>query len=959
MGNEKNQGKKNNSEKKQNVESAKEPNKWSATICLPVTEFPMRAQLPEKEPRILDYWETNAVFSNILKSRKVSNAPSFVLHDGPPYANGNFHVGHALNKILKDIINKYYLVKGYYAPYVPGWDCHGLPIELAVVKKLANRKKDEEKDPRKVREACRKYAAEFMEIQSRDQSRFGVFWDNSEMVSSGDKTRSAGDALNEKHYFTMSADYEAGILEAFRDLFRAGYIYKGEKPVYWDTIARTAMAEAEVEYEEHTSPSVYVAFPVINGREIFSGKKITPESIVIWTTTPWTLPANLALCFHPEFPYAVYATDRGNLVIAEGLEESFFQTTGLSFRAKEKIGKPDIEKIKAMHPFIDRESKIVFGNHVTLEAGTGIVHTAPGHGIDDYRVGLEYDLPPYSPVDHRGKYTADFALMKDVYVFDANEKIVDLLKEKNLLLFHSFITHSYPHSWRSHSPLIFRATPQWFLKVEGLRSLALEKIREVEWVPAWGQKRFESMVENRPDWCLSRQRSWGVPIPAFMCRQCGKTHMNEETLEYVIQLVKDKGIEIWFEKEARELMPALATCSGCGSSDFEKENDILDVWFDSGVSWYAVLKKNPDLKFPADIYLEGSDQHRGWFQSSLWPSLALEKIAPYKKVITHGYVLDDKGRAMSKSLGNVISPVTDIIPKYGADILRLWVSSEDYRTDNSIGFDMMERLSDSYRKIRNTFRYMLGNFSDGKITPHLNHSQIKEEIDLWVLHELATLGEKINKAYENHEFHQVYQRILGFCTTTLSNTYFDIIRDRLYCDSLPDIRYDNLNSADDLLLKRLSALSALKVVFENLLVWISPVLSFTAEEIQRLYNPEKSVFELTWPDISIWKNDSVEKKYAPLWDLKDRVNTAIENARTAGIIKASLESCVCLSRADIDATGLSCDELSFLLVVSEVEAHLKPELEIKKSAREKCARCWIYRDLNESKLCPRCAKVLR
>ncbi|MDH4262254.1 MAG: isoleucine--tRNA ligase [Spirochaetia bacterium] len=931
----------------------KEQSKWSTTICLPKTEFPMRAQLPEKEPRILEYWQKNSVFAKILKSRKAAGAPSFILHDGPPYANGNFHTGHALNKILKDIINKFNLVNGRYVPYVPGWDCHGLPIELAVIKKLVNRKKDEEKDPRKVREACRKYAAEFIEIQAKDQSRFGVSWDSSHMTSLEDKTKPAPGNF----YYTMSADYEAGILESFRDLFKAGYIYKGEKPVYWDTVARTAMAEAEVEYEEHTSPSVYVAFPVKNNVGNFSKREIHPEFVVIWTTTPWTLPANLALCFHPEFSYAVYTTERGNLVIAEGLEESFFSTTGLTFSAKEKINKDDVEKIRAAHPFIDRESKIVFGSHVTLEAGTGVVHTAPGHGVDDYRVGLEYNLPPYSPVDHRGRYTSEFPLMENTYVFDANEKIIELLKDKSLLLHHVPIIHSYPHSWRSHSPLIFRATPQWFFKVEGLRELALEKTKDVEWIPGWGQKRFESMVENRPDWCLSRQRSWGVPIPAFMCKKCGETHMTQESLDFIIQQVQENGIEVWFDREARELMPALAACSKCGGKDFEKENDILDVWFDSGVSWYTVLKKNHDLKFPADLYLEGSDQHRGWFQSSLWPALALEKTAPYKKVLTHGYVLDDKGRAMSKSLGNVISPVTDIIPKYGADILRLWVSSEDYRTDNRISFDMLDRLSDSYRKIRNTFRYMLGNLSDGKSADTLNHSQIKEEIDLWALHELASLGEKIKNAYENYEFHLVYQRILAFCTVTLSNTYFDIIRDRLYCDSRPD-----QNNDDEFSAKRLSSLSALKIIFENLLVWLSPVLSFTAEEIQQLYNPEKSVFELIWPDISNWKNENLEKKYEAAWLLKDRVNTALEEARAAGIIKASLESTVYLPENEINNTGLTLDELSFILVVSDVQELTDKKslkIEVKKSSRQKCGRCWIYRDLNEAQLCPRCAKILK
>ncbi|MDH4199752.1 MAG: isoleucine--tRNA ligase, partial [Spirochaetia bacterium] len=924
-------------------DKSEEKNPWSETICLPKTDFPMRAGLAQREPQILEYWQSNEIYKNILQSRQsLKNTHSFILHDGPPYANGNFHTGHALNKILKDIINKFHLLNGKYAPYVPGWDCHGLPIELAVIKKLVNRKKGEEKDPKKVREACRKYAAEFIEIQARDQSRFGVLWDNSDMSDLDSKTKKAP----ENYYYTMSADYEAGILEAFRDLFISGFIYKGEKPVYWDTVAQTAMAEAEVEYEDHTSPSVYVAFPVKNAAD-FSALKLNPEFVVIWTTTPWTLPANLALCFHPEFEYAVYKTDKGNLVIASGLEESFFAATGLTFSSREKISKTDIEKIHAMHPFVDRQSKIVFGDHVTLEAGTGVVHTAPGHGQDDYRVGLAYDLPPYSPVDHRGRYTQDFEPMKGEFVFDANPKIIELLKSKNLLLAHSEINHSYPHSWRSHSPLIFRATPQWFMSVDSLKKSALEKTGQVEWIPAWGQKRFESMIDNRPDWCLSRQRAWGVPIPAFYCKACGKTHMTKESLDHVIEQVKKEGIEIWFEKTSEELLLAGTKCD-CGSTEFDRENDILDVWFDSGVSWYTTLKKNSRLRFPADMYLEGSDQHRGWFQSSLWPALALEKIAPYKKVLTHGYVLDDKGRAMSKSIGNVISPVTDIIPKYGADILRLWVSSEDYRTDNRIGFDMLERLSDSYRKIRNTFRYMLGNLNDGQNTGNLNENLIQEEIDLWALHELSALGEKVTAAYENNEFHQVYHRILSFCTITLSSTYFDIIRDRLYCDNSPS--GTNSKVPDEFAKKRLSSLSAVKIIFESLLVWLAPVLSFTAEEVQRLYHPQKSIFEHLWPDIQKWKNSALEQKYAPVWELKETVNTALENARIQQTIKASLEASVVVPRSEAQKTAFGADELAFLFVVSDVQVSDELQIKILKSFRQKCARCWIYRDLNADHL---------
>jgi len=925
----------------------KEKSPWADSICLPETTFAMRAQLPVKEPTIIDYWQKNRIYKKIIDTRRAEGAPSFILHDGPPYANGNFHTGHALNKTLKDMIVKYKTLQGFYAPYVPGWDCHGLPIELAVMKKLANRKKGEDKDPQKVREACRAYAAEFITIQANDQSRFGVFWDHDHLDNLSDKSRKS----NRNFYFTMSSDYESGILSAFRDLFAKGLIYKGKKPVYWDTKAQTAMAEAEVEYENHTSPSVYVAFEVENP-DGFAGD-LKPEKVVIWTTTPWTLPANLAVCFHPEFVYNIYKTPKGNIVIAGGLEEPFFAATGLTFSEKAPVSKEVIEQLVVRHPFVDRQSKVVFGDHVTLEAGTGVVHTAPGHGLDDYRVGLEYGLEPYSPVDHRGRYTSEFAMMEGEYVFDANEKIIELLKNSGALLAREDIEHSYPHSWRSHSPLIFRATPQWFLEVEPLRKSALEKTKEVEWIPSWGQSRFESMVENRPDWCLSRQRHWGVPIPAFTCSKCQSTHMDLASLDYIIEKVDKEGIEIWFDKPASELLPSGTVCGNCGNDQFEKENDILDVWFDSGVSWYATLKKNSDLSFPADMYLEGSDQHRGWFQSSLWPALGLEGQAPYKKVLTHGYVLDEKGKAMSKSLGNVISPITDIIPKYGADILRLWVSSEDYRTDNRIGLDMMDRLADSYRKIRNTFRYILGNLQDGADAGTLGADSVTEPVDKWALHELALLGERLSAAYEKSEFHQVYHRTLAYCTVILSNTYFDIVRDRLYCDDNKTHPGKNPGSAG----KRNSTRAALKIILESLNRFIAPVLSFTAEEIHQVYAPERSVFEERWPELSAWRNDSLGEKFAPLWELKDEVNLKLEEARGKQLIKASLEAVVAIPSEKIEKTSFSGSELAFYLVVSEVKPAEGGEIIVEKSSHPKCPRCWIFQPLEPSGLCKRCDSV--
>lgn len=922
-----------------NNKPKKEKNPWSQTIALPSTSLKMKAQLPNNEPKIIDFWAEKKIYQKINSERK-DNAPRFILHDGPPYANGNFHSGHALNKILKDIIVKYHMINGHYSPYIPGWDCHGLPIELGVIKKLKNKKKkDKLQDPVAIRSECRKYATDYIKIQAKDQTRFGVFWDNTEM----DELTYENQINPETFYYTMSPAYEASILKAFSEIYKKGYIYKGEKPIHWCPHDKTALAEAEVEYEEHTSDSVYVAFPVDNAENTY---------IVIWTTTPWTLPANLGLSFHPEFEYAVYQVESKKYIIAKGLEESFFNDTQLSFSEKTTITSDQIKKLKARHPFIDRESIIMFGRHVTLEAGTGIVHTAPGHGQEDYIIGKEYGLEPYSPVDHSGRYTSEFPEMEGENVFQANEKIIDLLKEKGLLLGHNKITHSYPHCWRCHGPLIFRSTPQWFLNVEPLKEKAMSESKKVQWIPGWGQNRFESMVENRPDWCLSRQRTWGVPIPAFTCESCGEPHINNESLDHIINLVQQHGIEIWFSKPAEDLLPAGSKCEKCGGDKFHKESDILDVWFDSGVSWFAVLENYKDLTFPADMYLEGSDQHRGWFQSSLWPAVAMKEQAPYKTVLTHSYVLDEKGRAMSKSLGNGFIPVDDIIPKYGADILRLWVSSEDYRTDSRIGLSMLDQLSDAYRKIRNTFRYILGNIKDGTETQSLKDTDITEKIDLWVLHEACILEARIKSSYENHEFHSVYQHVLQFATVTLSNVYFDIIRDRLYCDINPEKEENTAYKK-----RRQSSIAALNIIAENLMVWLAPILSFTMEEIHRILYPENSIFEKTWNDLSKWKNPQIEEEFSKVLDIKEKTNIEIEKLRKEGIIGSSTEAIVHLP----EEIKQICEpeEMAFYLVVSEVYFDQKDnQIIAKKSEKQKCPRCWQFHDLTDKGLCHRCTSVV-
>ncbi|MCS6984931.1 MAG: isoleucine--tRNA ligase [Leptospiraceae bacterium] len=905
-------------------------NPFAHTIYLPETKFPMKAELARRELQILDYWRKEKIYRKLQEIRKLS--PLFVLHDGPPYANGNFHVGHALNKILKDIINKFKLLQGYRVPFIPGWDCHGLPIELAVLKKMSGEKNDAPKDPQAIRRACREYATYYIRQQAQDQSRFGVLWDDEEALALTLENQKDFSSF----YYTMSPGYEAAILKAFADLYHKGYIYKGKRPVLWCPVTATAHAEAEVEYQEKISPSIYVLFPE-NSKD--------NRYVVIWTTTPWTLPANLAVAFHPEYVYAEYETPRGNFIIAQGLEEIFFKDVELSYSAKRLMPQKEIENLKVMHPFYNRKSLVVFSEHVTLEQGTGIVHTAPGHGYEDYLVGERYGLEPYCPVDEHGFFTDDVEYFAKMNIYEANTKIVELLKQKGLLLKEAIIKHQYPHSWRSHAPLIFRATEQWFFRLEPLRDLAIKKAQETKWIPPWGENRFVSTIKNRPDWCLSRQRYWGVPIPAFQCESCGKTILTKDILDNIISLVERHGLEVWFEKKADELLPAQTSCPYCGARSFRKEEDILDVWFDSGVSWYAVLQKHPQLSYPANLYLEGSDQHRGWFQASLWPALALNGESCYKEVLTHGYVLDEKGRAMSKSLGNVVSPREDVIDKLGADVLRLWVASEDYRGDCRLGAEILSQIAESYRKIRNTFRYMLSNLRDNPLSYAGQEKKIYQDIDLWVLHELSLLEKELREYYQNYEFHLVYHRLMRFCTNTLSMQYFDIIRDRLYCEGNPE---KNLSSPS-----RESALATLAQIFLALNVMVAPILSFTAEEMAQLYQAPRSIFEQNWPDMSSWYNPDLGEKFKKIFAFKDEVNRQLEEMRKKGEIGSSLE---CEVRISPNLLGdISVEDLALYFVVSRVKRDSSiTHFVVEKSQEKKCPRCWQYQPLSEKGLCFRC-----
>ncbi|MCX8125186.1 MAG: isoleucine--tRNA ligase [Spirochaetes bacterium] len=913
---------------------------YSKTVNLPSSDFPMKANLPVREPQMLQQWEKMDIYKLIQQSREGNEL--YILHDGPPYANGHIHLGHALNKILKDIIVKHKTMSGYKAPFVPGWDCHGLPIELQVTKELGPKAKQMPKQD--IRKLCREYAQKFIDIQKEEFKRLGVFgqFDNP--------------------YLTMSVDYEATILEIFGSLFERGFITKGKKPIYWCPTCVTALAEAEVEYHDHSSPSIFVKFKVDPASVTFKGVDANNLYVVVWTTTPWTLPANLAVCFHPDFDYSAYNAGNEYYIMADGLAESFATVTGHTLGEKIPLSIDNVRSLKVYHPFIERESKVIFGDFVTLDQGTGIVHIAPGHGLEDYIVGLEYGLDVFCPVDDEGKFTDEFAPMKGVNVFDANPKIINLLKENNMLIFTSDIEHSYPHCWRCKQPLIFRATAQWFMLIDhnDMRQLALQATEDTQWIPEWGKLRFKGMVETRPDWCLSRQRSWGVPIPSFYCKKCGKNQMNAQTIFYFAKISRERTIESWYTDEIHSLIPPDFTCE-CGSDSFEKEYDILDVWFDSGVSHFAVLDSRDDHRWPADLYLEGSDQHRGWFQSSLWPALALRQRAPYDTVLTHGFVLDDQGRAMSKSLGNVIPP-DDIINKFGADILRLWVASEDYRNDVRIGYDMVQQIADSYRKIRNTFKFMIGNCADFHPSLCVDYDELSD-IDKWILHKLHVLSKQVREHYEKYEFHLVYRRILNFCAVDLSSLYFDISKDILYVE------------AKDSKLRRANQ-TVLYHVTETMLRLIAPVLAFTAEEIWQFLGKEGSVHADVYMELpNEWHNEALAKKMDVCFDIKKDVLKALEIARKEKMIGSSLEADVHIFTTSPSTKELlesMSDSKRFFQVAQVHIANQKlsgmadyenSSILVAKSDGKKCVRCWNYsHDIGthpeHPELCKRCTDIV-
>ncbi|MCX7780369.1 MAG: isoleucine--tRNA ligase [Negativicutes bacterium] len=925
---------------------------YSKTLNMMQTEFPMRANLPEREPEMLKYWHENHIYEK--KVARAKGRPKFILHDGPPYANGNIHIGTALNKILKDVIVKYKSLRGYEAPYVPGWDTHGMPIEHAAIKILGLNR--HELNPLDLRKECRDYALKYLDIQREDFKRLGVSgdWDNP--------------------YVTLKPAYEARQIDVFGEMAKKGYIYKGLKSVYWCTSCETALAEAEIEYAEKKSHSIYVKFPLVNDKgNLPVGVSQEAVYAVIWTTTPWTMPANVAIAVHPDIQYIWAEANNGEIyLLAAELATAVIKAVGLeNYRTLANFKGSDLEGMVFKHPFFDRESPVILGDHVTLEQGTGCVHTAPGHGQEDFEIGMKYGLPVINPVDHSGKFTAEAGQFQGLSVEDANVPIIKELAARTMLLGKGSIKHQYAHCWRCKSPIIYRATEQWFASVEGFREQALQAIADVQWIPAWGEDRIRNMVADRQDWCISRQRVWGVPIPIFYCGKCNEHIINDATIKAVRDLFEAEGSDAWWARSAAEILPEGFACPKCGHDTFRKETDIMDVWFDSGSSHAAVLEERPELTWPADMYLEGSDQHRGWFQSSLLTSVATRGTAPYKSVLTHGFVVDGDGRKMSKSLGNTIYP-QEVIKQYGADILRLWVASADYKADIRISNDILKQLAEVYRKIRNTFRYILGNLYDfDPNTDRINYDQLPE-IDRWALLRLEQVRSRVTKAYDDYEFHLLYHTVHNFCTVDLSSIYLDILKDRLYT-SLPKST------------ERRAAQTAMYEILTTLVTMLSPVLAFTAEEVwqhmPKTADMPESVQLAAWPEAKEhYLNEQLDSKWEKILAVRSEITKALEAARRSKVIGHSLDAAVTVYAEGEELTTLQsvAVDLATILIVSQVDVvgkltdapaeayradNMPLAVAVQPAAGEKCERCWIYSEtVGEHSvhrtLCSRCASVI-
>ncbi len=938
-------------------------NDYKETMNLPSTDFPMRGNLPTQEPKRLEKWESEKLYWKVLEKNK--DGKPFILHDGPPYANGPIHIGHSFNKILKDFVNKSHAQRGYYTPYIPGWDCHGQPIEHMVEVTLGPDKMAETSLP-ELRELCRDWATKYVDIQRDGFKRLGV------------------NADWEHPYLTYTPDYEAGNVELFRDMYLKGSIYRGRKPIHWCMNCHTALAEAEIEYGDEMSPSIFVRFKLDNVPGIFEAAGVdSPAYILIWTTTPWTLPANTAVSLAPDADYVMVHADGSYMLMAEELVDQVAEVAGwddvsivsdaqgapVRLKGKELYGLTYTAPIRQ-----DLKGIVIYGDHVTLDTGTGAVHTAPGHGQDDYLVGLEFDIPLLMPVDDDGVLTEEAGMFAGLNVNDANPKIIEWLREQGTLVAEQKIEHSYPHCWRCHEPVIFRATDQWFVSMDknSLREDALIAINdEVRWIPEWAKNRIGSMVADRPDWCISRQRSWGVPIPVFKCAKCGNTVANEQTFDAVIELFASNGSDSWFTHDPKDYLPSGIKCEVCGCSDLVPEKDILDVWWESGVSHTSVLKHRTDegVSFPADMYLEGSDQHRGWFQSSLLTSVGAYGCPPYKSVMHCGFTVDENGRKMSKSLGNGIDP-QEIVDKWGADVLRLWVASVDYSQDVSISEDIIKRTSDAYRRIRNTFRFLLGSLADfDDEKDAVRDWDVLEPLDKWAYLRTIQLLDDVQSSYEEYKFHQVYRSVYEYIVNDLSAVYMDATKDRLYSE-IPSSQ------------RRRAVQTVLMDILEVLVRILAPILSFTTDEVWELYPPlirnkesrVQSVQLAGWPYASDLVPalpddgaDDIMADFEVLLEVREAVTKALEDARVAGIIKKSQEafvSAVLPSEMFEVVKRYPTEVLEEMMIISGIEFLSGEDIDVKveHTTLDMCTRCWNYRELSSGlghdDLCVRCAEAV-